>query len=342
MDAMALLCTLHADGPATLKVLRQSGCASLAEIESMGEESLARLLGGPPAAARRFAREARHLRERLGQGMLEREEPPAESRASVPGSSAPASAETDPSAPPGDIPATGILLSSKPEAEEDASPDREERDVVEVVLDTWRARDLEDALIEEAVEPSPAYEDDLPPRPVRARPEYEFGIEMAAAVREIASAIAPTEVESSPGLAPGLVDGLNEDLCRMLDGARVRSLEDLASADSLTLSHDLGLGYTRLWRLTRLARRVLAAEASAATAPSTGPAEPSRSYASAPDSAPPALKLSPSEVPHRSEPSILDLEWNLEIQPTPPPPGRELPSADVPRTERESAGGPFA
>ena len=66
MDAMALLCNMHADGPATLRLLRRAGMKSLADVEDRPAEKLADLLGVSPAFARRFAREARMLAERMG------------------------------------------------------------------------------------------------------------------------------------------------------------------------------------------------------------------------------------------------------------------------------------
>ena len=48
MDALALLCTLHADGPTTLKRLRRSGCEDLSSLVDdsvkLGEEFGRRLL----------------------------------------------------------------------------------------------------------------------------------------------------------------------------------------------------------------------------------------------------------------------------------------------------------
>ncbi len=90
---------------------------------------------------------------------------------------------------------------------------------------------------------------------------------------------------------------------------------------------ELGVGYTGLWRLASLARR----------ASSSAQVEPP--------------KLSLAEFPPRAEPSILELEWNREIRPMPPP-GRAEPDAaartaereiaERENAERESAGGPFA
>src|SRR5437762_13113342 len=66
MDVIALLCNLHADGPATLRVLRRAGLTTPARIEAEPDERLAEILGTSPAAARRFAREARLLAHRTG------------------------------------------------------------------------------------------------------------------------------------------------------------------------------------------------------------------------------------------------------------------------------------
>jgi len=75
MDALALLCTLHADGPQTLKRLRNSGCDSLQALESFEPAALARTLDVAPAVARRLAREARLLAQRVDVD-LDREEAP--------------------------------------------------------------------------------------------------------------------------------------------------------------------------------------------------------------------------------------------------------------------------
>ena len=115
MDALALLCTLHADGPTTWRRLREIGCHSLPELARFEPDELAEILGGSAAGARRFLREARHLGERSGAGWLEREEP----AASLP------------------------LVASVPEpvaAEEPALPTRDQ-EIVENVLRAWRDQD---------------------------------------------------------------------------------------------------------------------------------------------------------------------------------------------------------
>jgi len=68
MEALALLCTLHADGPSTLKRLRRGGCNSLRAVEGLPAEELAKLVGISASTARRFVREATNLRQRLVPG----------------------------------------------------------------------------------------------------------------------------------------------------------------------------------------------------------------------------------------------------------------------------------
>lgn len=80
MEALALLCTLHADGPSTLKRLRKGGCDSLLAVEGLPAEELAKLVGISASTARRFAREAGSLRQRLAPG----EEAPALDTEEVP------------------------------------------------------------------------------------------------------------------------------------------------------------------------------------------------------------------------------------------------------------------
>src|SRR5256885_754613 len=72
MDALALLCTLHADGPVTLKRLRRAECSTLEAVIGLDVERLSAILGSTDAGARRFQREARSLATRVGEGILDR------------------------------------------------------------------------------------------------------------------------------------------------------------------------------------------------------------------------------------------------------------------------------
>ena len=112
MEAIALLCTLHADGPATLVRLRGSGCHGLEQVESLPLDELASLLRGSPKRAQRFQLEARLLRERLAEQEDE------------PGTGDDAVVAT---------PARGV--------EEPAPASAERRPVVAQLLERWREED---------------------------------------------------------------------------------------------------------------------------------------------------------------------------------------------------------
>lgn len=72
MDALALLCNLHADGPRTLSRLRGAGCKTLSTLEGLPVRELDELLDGA-AKVDRFLGEARLLRSRLGSELLDPE-----------------------------------------------------------------------------------------------------------------------------------------------------------------------------------------------------------------------------------------------------------------------------
>lgn len=397
MDALALLCTLHADGPSTLKNLRQAGCGSLEALESMEEESLSRVLGGPPAVARRFVREARHLRERLDPGMIDREEthvdPPTDavglavaSGASGPAAPpeafdlaarlglsnlAPASRARDRTASSDLVAAVEgadpAAVSGASRLDSSAAPVHAHRDPMADVLEAWRQRDEVEACepaVSAPVERIDALEDDVPPRPVCARPEFEFGAEIVAVMREFTSTITPEgpitsappegSVSSRPAHEP-LVEGLSAlfegqgiDLALRLGQEGIRDLRELTDADILALSERLGFGYTRILRVVQLARRAAtgspepsAAVFGAGVADVLG-AEGLVETSDAPAELESTPKLSPADRPRSQRPSILELEWNLEIQPQAPPRGHALSDATIPDARREGAGGPFA
>ena len=65
MDALALLCNLHADGPATLQRLRRAGCASLESLLEMDALALSEHVGQDERFAERVLREGELLAARL-------------------------------------------------------------------------------------------------------------------------------------------------------------------------------------------------------------------------------------------------------------------------------------
>ncbi len=65
MDALALLCNLYGDGPATLKRLRVGGVLRIEDLSDRPAKDLAALLALTPATARRFLKEASTLSKRV-------------------------------------------------------------------------------------------------------------------------------------------------------------------------------------------------------------------------------------------------------------------------------------
>ncbi len=220
MDALALLCTLHADGPATLKRLRQVGCSTLEQIGSIEIERLAELLGAPPAAARRFVREAKSLSERVGGGWLERDDSSARPIAS------PArEAHGVPVAPaePGDDSALSLGDSA----------------LVERVLSVWRERDQVDS----------------PASSSKSSERASAPVVSTAPHARVPASNPPAPIHA---LTPGLIDGLDAALCARLAEHGVGTLGALAEADALALAKALDLGYTRVSRLQFQSTRALA------------------------------------------------------------------------------------
>ena len=74
MDTLALLCTLHADGPASIQRLRAAELASIDDVLGCSVETTAEVLGLSMAQGRRFHREARMLAMRTQGEGLDREE----------------------------------------------------------------------------------------------------------------------------------------------------------------------------------------------------------------------------------------------------------------------------
>lgn len=67
MDALTLLCNLHADGPVTLQRLRRAGIESIGGLQRIDEAKLVEVLGWNARTAGRFLREAALLGQRVGE-----------------------------------------------------------------------------------------------------------------------------------------------------------------------------------------------------------------------------------------------------------------------------------
>jgi predicted RecB family nuclease len=200
MDSLALLCTLHADGPATWRKLREHGCHKLTELARFDPDELSAILGGTTAGARRFLREARHLGERSGTAWLEREEPLA------------------PASP-------GFAAPSPVVAEEVPLPARDQA-LVEDVLRAWRDEDHKE--LETSAAPEPA------PEPL-FEPEPAFELVPIAALA-VARAAHPLEPNLVDGLSEGACEQLHAEGVHTLEALVESDLGQLALRSGLGYS----------------------------------------------------------------------------------------------------------
>jgi len=58
IDGLAMVCTLHAEGPSTLRLLRTAGIFSLAEFVARTPGQVCAILGGSEAGAESLLRQA--------------------------------------------------------------------------------------------------------------------------------------------------------------------------------------------------------------------------------------------------------------------------------------------
>lgn len=229
MDALALLCTLHADGPATLKALRGLGALSLADVVAADPKRVAEGIGMTPASARRLVREARILAQRLDLEGLDAEEAPPEVAAR--GGDAPE--------PPPTLP---VEAPAGPEALAPADLDLVSR----IVADAPAAESAAESAAGPAAEvdePEPAVE----PAPPVDEPER------AAAPEEVTAPPAPA---AAPGeIVTGGLPGLDGTMVEDLAAAGITTYGQLAAAESLSLTRNLGVTFAQARRLRFLARR---------------------------------------------------------------------------------------
>jgi len=241
MEALALLCTLHADGPATLRRLRRAGCGSLEQLEAYEPEHLASLLEVAPAVARRLGKEARVLAGRLDPVFEDREEGGEQDAA--------------PLSPPAQIAPVvtpeGSALSSPAAETQDPSGDQSgevgghldlrDRKILGAVLDRWGATTPDEVPLEESASP-----ETIPSTP--SAPEI-------------------SQAPESQGWVAGCVDGLDEATAARLTDLGIEGFEALAEEQTLSLAQDLGLPFAQVRRLQFLARQAVRLEAAeAATA----------------------------------------------------------------------------
>jgi hypothetical protein len=220
MQALALLCNLHADGPATLQRLRRAGYESVSSVLDLEPERLASVAGWQRDAAERFLREARCLAERLDEGLLEEDEgvepvealPPA--RRELGQRSAPERRTEEHEG--ASEPRMRALVGPESRA-------RASEPVLARVLGAWRDLDRTD-----------------PPEPPRL----------------LVPQPPPGTGRGTP-LSDARIEGLDRERIERLVRARIPTLEALAATRTLELARALGVGFTRAARLQLLARRRL-------------------------------------------------------------------------------------
>ncbi len=290
MDAMTLLCNLHADGPATRELLRRAGYDSFEELLELSAEELARTLDSTVRFAQRFLREGASLAERCELSPFEAEE-----RAPI---ERPERASTRPSPTPprGPAPATRLGPDSIAGLDEDGC-----RHLARAGVTT----------IEELAEVSI--------RDLSRRGELRYAplLELQCVARGMLSAHSavraplpapppvPTpalvNVRPSPAGQPleaDVLEGLEGSTCLRLASAGITTVEALATAPVLELARRLFIPYPRLLDLQHLARR----HRRTVITPSAPPVEvrpkPCGRVVSAARSHPPAFHSGP----HRPEP----------------------------------------
>ncbi len=295
MDALALLCNLYGDGPATLKRLRSAGCTSCEALGELEAGELAEILDASPPAARRFLREARVLLERVDARGLEQEESPPLARDPEPTTSIedptspePLAAEPPEEAPPEVGAADDVTAPLIDAADDVAAPLIDAADdvaapLIDKVLQTWRERD--------------------------ARGGVEHDVEFDAADEVLSSAELEEQGRAiGTPLRPRIVDGLDSGWCGRLRSQGIHTLEGLAGAEALALSEAVCVGLTQLMRFQFLARRLLSerGQVEAPEPPSmlkpvgrAGPASRLRT-APVPDAPLPSKPVEPITSPHAS------------------------------------------
>jgi len=303
MDALALFCNLHGNGPETLAALRDAGCERLGQVADMEAERLEALLGRDASGVARFQREAAVLARRVD-GEL----------------------EADPGPKPQPVvepePTTSVL---QPAAREVRPNDL----------------DRERALLESLQ--SKSEDDPAPPKPIHGHNEPQapqaecvaepankaYGKpaegEAAPKVDRLAQLASPKEPSMGP-VATAVIDlwrsldqpalsgvqpkdtaaanvdqplselaGLSAAVVDALARIGIESVAALAAAEPLELARRTTLPYTHLAHMTFLARRTLESSPSPASEPAAARGNSEAGPYPAREEADPADTAGPSE-----------------------------------------------
>jgi hypothetical protein len=221
MDILALLCTLHADGPASIQRLRAAELDSIDDVLGCSVETTAEVLGLSMAQARRFHREARMLAMRTQGEGLDREESMYPGGVAAELAAAQAVMKSLPGNSTPDEPARSTEAAR---SDEMVKPDIAA--ILAPVLERW---DQEDASAQE---------------------ETSIKTEGGGAGEEAASA-------STTSTLVGSLDGVDTELSKTLVAAGYGTLEAIKGVEPLALSRAINRPYSEACRVLFLARRAL-------------------------------------------------------------------------------------
>lgn len=257
MDGLALLCNLHADGPLTLRRLRDAGVRTLRDVAGFPERTLSSWLGGQ--RARRFIDEARQLAARLAETALEPEEVPRSTPPTESIAAARRAARPEPRlsfhAESSGLGETTLHAVGLPGVELHGGCLGGLDAETCVRLSALGVRTYE-ALIEHANLTLAR----------RAGIPYPKLLDLSAQARRFLTERAkePALASRAPGrpgnlvstpLRAGAIEGLDEETCRRLSVGGVRTFSALVEQTSLSLARRTGIPYPRLLDLSAEAQR---------------------------------------------------------------------------------------
>lgn len=244
MDTLALLCTMHADGPASIQRLRAADLASIDDVLGCSVETTAEVLGLSMAQGRRFHREARMLAMRTQGEGLDREE------SMYPGGVA------------AELAAAQAVMQSVAATAKSVEPMSSTQDF----RDSQKSKPDIAAIL----------------APVLKRWEKDDVSEREAQQEAMGGAGAMNTASSAPtsSISVASLDGVDGELSKALIAAGYGTLEAINGVEPLALSRAINRPYSEACRVLFLAKR---AQASSPAAPGTGATTPSEGVESLSD-----------------------------------------------------------
>ena len=228
MDTLALLCTMHADGPASIQRLRAADLASIDDVLGCSVETTAEVLGLSMAQGRRFHREARMLAMRTQGEGLDREE------------------SMYPGGVTAELAAAQAVMQSVAAAAESVEP----------MSSTQDFRDSQKSKPDIAAILAPVLE--------RWERDDASGREAQEETTEGAGAMNPASLAPTSSTLVASLDGVDGELSKALAAAGYGTLEAIIGVEPLALSRAINRPYSEACRVLFLAKRAQASCSDAA------------------------------------------------------------------------------